>query len=577
MRVILHEHHPAGQFRIARELHDFADERLAGDILGMGFPRHHQLHRPGRVAQNALEPSQVPEDQGGPFVGGEAARESDGQRFRIQDLLQTLDFGRRRIAGRRAGDGAFPHERHHAPLPPAVRLPQFRVRDVGDLLPDFRLGMPFAPIRLQVLVVERGEVAIDPGGQMDPVGDGGNGDLPDREFRPQSFPHVLRNGPVQAADRVAVRGCLDGRDGHGEGFLLILRVAAPQGHQFVEADPRLAAIGLEVLVHQARVKQVDARRHGSMGREHIVGARCFQGFFDAQMVLGPQEVDPLDGLKSRVAFVHVKDGGLQPERLQYSQSADPQNDFLANPLVIIAGIELAGDVAMKRVGVLRDVAVHQIQAHAPEIDSPDFEEHGGFPGQHVHDQLAAVRASHRRDGQGVKVVDRCPFLLPSVGIERLPEIPALVQQSQAHQRKDRVAGRLEMIAGKHAQTAGVDRHAIQQPVFHRKVGHQHARGVRALRGHVGVQSFAGAAVQRQIPGVPRGSLQGFLWNAPQHHHGVVVRRLPVGRVQPAEYRALRVMPAPHQVEAQLGQPAERRGERWLDQEFLKGTNLKRHL
>ena len=227
-RVILHEHHPPGEFRIARELHDFADQRLARYVLGMGFPRDHQLHRPGGVAQDALEPSQVPENQRGPFVSGEAAREPDGQRFRIQNLLQAPDFGRRCIAGHRAGDHAFPHERHHAPFSAAVRLPQFRVRNVGDLLPDFRLGVPFAPIRLQVLVVERGEIAIDPGGKMHAVGDGGDGDFPDREFGPQSFPHVLRNDPVQAADRVPVGGSLDGRDGHGKRFLLILRIAAPQ-------------------------------------------------------------------------------------------------------------------------------------------------------------------------------------------------------------------------------------------------------------------------------------------------------------------------------------------------------------
>ena len=134
-----------------------------------------------------------------------------------------------------------------------------------------------------------------------------------------------------------------------------------------------------------------------------------------------------------------------------------------------------------------------------------------------------------------------------------------------------------MIAGKHAQAAGVDRHAVQQAVFHGEVGHQHVRLSRALGGHVGVQSFAGAAVQRQVARIPRGSFQRFLRNAPQHHDRVVIRCFPDDRVQPAEDCALRVMPAPHQIQAELGQPAERRGNRRLDQEFLKGTNLKRHL
>ena len=37
--VILHEDHVPGQFRIARELHDFADQRLARDVLRDGLSR----------------------------------------------------------------------------------------------------------------------------------------------------------------------------------------------------------------------------------------------------------------------------------------------------------------------------------------------------------------------------------------------------------------------------------------------------------------------------------------------------------------------------------------------------------
>ena len=78
---------------------------------------------------------QVAENQRGAFIGREAARESDGQRFRIQHFLQAPDFRRGRVALHRAGRGALAHEGDQAALAAAMRFPQLRVGNLGDLGP----------------------------------------------------------------------------------------------------------------------------------------------------------------------------------------------------------------------------------------------------------------------------------------------------------------------------------------------------------------------------------------------------------------------------------------------------------
>ena len=112
------------------------------------------------------------------------------------------------------------------------------------------------PVRLEVLFVDRGQVTVDPTGQVDAVSDGGDGHLPTGQFRPQAVPHVLGDGAMELADRVAERGGFDGGDGHREGFLRVVRVAAAERHDLAEIDAAFGAIGPEELPHQALVEQV---------------------------------------------------------------------------------------------------------------------------------------------------------------------------------------------------------------------------------------------------------------------------------------------------------------------------------
>ncbi len=166
------------------------------------------------------------------------------------------------------------------------------------------------------------------------------------------------------------------------------------------------------------------------------------------------------------------------------------------------------------------------------------------------------------------------FLLPSVRIELLLEIAVLIEQAHAHQVEQRIARCLQVIARQHPQAARVNREAIEQSVLHREVRYLHG-GIGARR-QIRIQNFAGPPVQRQKAGVGRRALESGLLHAAQQHHGVVVGRLPDRRIQTAEDRAQRMVPAPHQVQAQFRQALQGRRQCRTNHQFPEWTNLEGH-
>ena len=77
------------------------------------------------------------------------------------------------------------------------------------------------------------------------------------------------------------------------------------------------------------------------------------------------------------------------------------------------------------------------------------------------------------------------FLLIALRIEVLLEITLVVEQTASDQRHAQRAGALDMVAGKHAQAAGIDRHRLMHAEFEGKIGDgpraEHAR-IRAAPG-----------------------------------------------------------------------------------------------
>ncbi len=69
----------------------------------------------------------------------------------------------------------------------------------------------------------------------------------------------------------------------------------------------------------------------------------------------------------------------------------------------------------------------------------------------------------------------------------------MVEEADADQREQGVAGGFEMIAGEDAEAAGINGEAIEESVLHRKIGDQ--QGIGRSGFEIGIEDFAGALIE----------------------------------------------------------------------------------
>jgi hypothetical protein len=165
----------------------------------------------------------------------------------------------------------------------------------------------------------------------------------------------------------------------------------------------------------------------------------------------------------------VADRGRDAETRERVDAPDAEHDLLLDPGFQVAAVQVAGDVAVG-LGVPGQVGVEQVQRHTANLRLPHLRE-DLTPGEvHADHERLAVGARLRLDREFVEVVVRIVLHLPPVGVQALPEVPALVQEPDPDQGQAEVRRRLEVVAGEHAQAARVDRQALSQPELGGKVG-----------------------------------------------------------------------------------------------------------
>ena len=104
--------------------------------------------------------------------------------------------------------------------------------------------------------------------------------------------------------------------------------------------------------------------------------------------------------------------------------------------------------------------------------SPHLRRHRTAGIRYFHRHGTAVGPAFAGQGKGLKIVVFVRLLLPSRGVEVLTKVPLLVEQADAHQRHTQIAGRLQMIAGQHAEPARKYVQALRQSEFGGEVSHQ---------------------------------------------------------------------------------------------------------
>ncbi len=318
-------------------------------------------------------------------------------------------------------------------------------------------------------------------------------------------------------------------------------------------DAELIAQRAQVLFDQAAVEAVVSGRHRRVRGEDRVLGDFAQGVVEAQAVVVHPLANRFERGERAVPFVQVIDARRDAQRPQRSHAADAEHQLLANSRAMVAAVQPAGQLAIFR-AVSSTSQSSRYKLHAADVHQPDLGEQRSGARVDPHGDRLAIGADRRLHRHVLDLGVEIFLVLIAVDVEVLLEIALVVEQTDRHQRHAQAAGALDMVAGEHAQAAGVNRHRFVNAELGGEVGDrlraQHA-GVRAAPGVRGADVFlqpaiglVDAAVEHQLGGAhfqPLGRELG------QQRDRVVIQLPPADRVEIAEQVDDFGVPAPPQV------------------------------
>jgi hypothetical protein len=111
-----------------------------------------------------------------------------------------------------------------------------------------------------------------------------------------------------------------------------------------------------------------------------------------------QIADALQDDERRVPFIQVPHGGRRAHRLERTDTANAENDFLLDACLAVAPVEAGGQLAVPR-RVFREIRIEQEQLHAAEPDPPHRHQHAAVSkrnGDNAGLPVRGHRGLHRR-------------------------------------------------------------------------------------------------------------------------------------------------------------------------------------
>src|SRR5437773_6791504 len=148
---------------------------------------------------------------------------------------------------------------------------------------------------------------------------------------------------MQPADPDRLIGQAERGVRRAEPLARIARALPAEVHEAVEGDAHLRQVWPEEVPHQAGVEVVAACRDRRVGGEDNARAGDEPRFFEGHLPRSPELADPLDRAEEAVTLVEMKNAGIETERAQDTNAADPEHDLLAQAAVRLGHVEAVGD------------------------------------------------------------------------------------------------------------------------------------------------------------------------------------------------------------------------------------------
>ena len=286
---------------------------------------------------------------------------------------------------------------------------------------------------------------------MDPVGNGI--DFISREHIPGYFPMLLGH-PVDEFGQV------QGQNRHVQ----VLR--SGQSLKDVQGD-----VASQNPLDQVVGKTIMAGLHRGVGGKD---AQVFDTVYVPDQFLVPHLLDgpfkfiqQFQGQQAGVPFVEVVFLDFKTQFLQHPGAPETEDDFLFEPVGLVAAVKRGGDLPVFR-GVPLHIGIQEKNRHlAPgkafDHVVPGLDSHR--PPLDLHENLPA-QPGHKRG----RVPNIGMFDLPAFFIQFLAKEPLPGEQGHRHHGQFQVGPGLDRVPGQHPQPAAVGGNIAVDPDLHGKIG-----------------------------------------------------------------------------------------------------------
>src|SRR5687767_4744907 len=157
-----------------------------------------------------------------------------------------------------------------------------------------------------------------------------------------------------------------------------------------------------------------------------------------------------------MALVHVEGLDLVPQRPEQGQSAKGEQGFLAQPVILVATVQVPCQAAVVYV-VLRQVGIEEVDRHVGARDAVDVVNPGGDV------DISAAETDTQSHRVALQEALRLPgisrFRLEPLDVEVLAEEALAVEEAYADEWQAEVGSGAQRVARQDTETAAVARHA----------------------------------------------------------------------------------------------------------------------
>ena len=287
---------------------------------------------------------------------------------------------------------------------------------------------------------------------------------------PDAGEHLLGDPSVELRDAVDFLTSVASKSGHAELLVLVVGISAAHADEFIPCDAKALGIGSHILAEEPFVEVVVASGHGCVDGVESAGTYELHGLVEGQMVFLDVVAKALEVAKSGMAFVAMVDIFADAQLLERENAANAEQDFLLQAVLPVAAVERVCDgFVVLRVHLV--VGVKQIELDSADVDTPDVGVDKIVVIGDGDDHGLAVVVELSLNGQVGEVLGFILSNLLSVHGEALREIAETIEESDGAEINIRVGSFLEVVAGEHAETAGVNLEGGVHAVLHREVGH----------------------------------------------------------------------------------------------------------